>query len=198
MTKKILVPIDIDNPSKKINDWLFPEPTENGLILRAIKSGKEWDYGMVILTKEINENDIFKKIVDSKKKIESVKLSFDIDTGAPIPEIISHEHDVTIRFYIQYTDDQGYIKFDGLRQFKFGYPNEEAISGHPYFEIGLMPYDFYEVFNSRWIESIKEANKVHPHHSEEMFKNDRHFILPLHDNTFEIVAKSYEIGVIKQ
>ncbi len=72
MTRKILVPIDIDNPSKKINDFLYPDPTENGFVLRRIKTGKEWKFGIVILTSEINENDIFKKIVDSGKKIESV------------------------------------------------------------------------------------------------------------------------------
>jgi len=72
MTRKLLVPIDIDNPSKKINDYLYPDPTDCGLLLRRIKTGKEWKFGMVILTSETNENDIFKKIVDSGKNIESV------------------------------------------------------------------------------------------------------------------------------
>ena len=73
MTKKILVPIDINAPRKKINDFLFPAPSEGGLTLTGIKSGKHWEHGMVILTSEINENDIFKRIVDSGKKIESVE-----------------------------------------------------------------------------------------------------------------------------
>jgi len=72
MTRKVLVPIDIENPTKKINDFLYPDPIENGFVLRRIKNGKEWKFGMVILTSEINENDIFKKIVDSGKKIPSV------------------------------------------------------------------------------------------------------------------------------
>jgi len=73
MTRKILVPIDIENPEKTINDFLYPKLTENGLELTGIKSNKKWDFGRVILTGEINENDIFKKIVDSGIKIESVE-----------------------------------------------------------------------------------------------------------------------------
>ena len=73
MTRKILVPIDIENPEKKINDFLYPKPTENGLVLTGIKTDKKWDFGIVILTSEINENDIFKRIVDSGIKIVSVE-----------------------------------------------------------------------------------------------------------------------------
>lgn len=72
--KKILVPIDLNDPQKKINDFLFPSPSDDGLTLTGIKSGQQWGHGMVILTSQINENDIFKKVVDSGKKIESVEV----------------------------------------------------------------------------------------------------------------------------
>lgn len=72
MIRKILVPIDIENPERIIKDILYPRPTENGLVLTAIKADTKWDYGMVILTGEINENEILKKIVDSEIKITSV------------------------------------------------------------------------------------------------------------------------------
>lgn len=74
MTKKILVPIDLNDPQKKFNDFLFPCHTDDGLTLIGIKSGQQWEHGMVILTSQINENDIFKKIVDRGHKIESVEL----------------------------------------------------------------------------------------------------------------------------
>jgi hypothetical protein len=74
MTRKILIPIDIENPQKRITDFLYPKPTENGLVLTGIKNDKKWDFGMVILTSEINENDILKKIIDSGVKIPSVKI----------------------------------------------------------------------------------------------------------------------------
>ena len=72
MTRKILVPVDIENPENRISDFLYPKFTENGFELTGIKTDKKWDFGMVILTNEINENDIFKKIVDSGIKIKSV------------------------------------------------------------------------------------------------------------------------------
>jgi hypothetical protein len=73
MTRKILVPIDIENPERTINDFLYPKPTENGFVLTGIKTDKKSNFGRVILTSEINENDIFKKIVDSGIKIPSVE-----------------------------------------------------------------------------------------------------------------------------
>lgn len=73
MTRKILVPIDINNPEKIINDFLYPKCTKNGYLLTGIKSNEPTQMGMVILTSQYNENDIFKKIIDSGTKIESVE-----------------------------------------------------------------------------------------------------------------------------
>jgi len=72
MTKKILVPIDIENPQKKVNDLLFPEPQSNSFKLKGIKKGKYWTHGMVILTREFGTNELFKSIVDGGHKIPSV------------------------------------------------------------------------------------------------------------------------------
>ena len=73
MTRKILVPIDIENPERIINDFLYPKPTENGFVLTGIKTGEKSSFGRVILTSKIDENDIFKRIVDSGIKIPSVE-----------------------------------------------------------------------------------------------------------------------------
>src|SRR5688572_19395890 len=74
MTRKVLVPRDINNPKKYVKDFLFPDPSNGKLVLRGIKTGKEYEHGMIILTSEINENDIFKSIVDAGNKIESVDV----------------------------------------------------------------------------------------------------------------------------
>ena len=71
MTRKILVPIDIENPEKIIKDFLYPKKTNNGFVLTGIKTNKESEFGMVILTIEINEFDIYKKIVESGVQISS-------------------------------------------------------------------------------------------------------------------------------
>lgn len=73
MTRKILVPIDIENPDKVKKGILYPKPTKNGFILTDIKTDKKSDFGMVVLTNEKNENELFKKIIDSRNEIESAE-----------------------------------------------------------------------------------------------------------------------------
>jgi len=77
-------------------------------------------------------------------------------------------------------------------QFTFGYPNEEAISGHRYARFGLVPFGFVEVNDSEILENIVNANRVHPYHKDELFNKYRHFVFPFHDTTLEVIAKSYE------
>jgi hypothetical protein len=84
------------------------------------------------------------------------------------------------------------LVFHGLMIFKFGYPNEEAISGHKLYKVGLKPFGFYEIQHSNWIKKIEKANRVHPYHKKKVFFNKRHYIFPFHDSTLEVVADSYE------
>lgn len=42
MPQKILVPIDLENPEKIINDFLYPKQTESGFELTGIKQTKKW------------------------------------------------------------------------------------------------------------------------------------------------------------
>ena len=37
-----------------------------------------------------------------------------------------------------------------------------------------------------------KANRVHPAHRDEHFKTWKHFVFPFHDNTLEVIARSYE------
>lgn len=125
-------------------------------------------------------------------KLVEIKIPFSLDTGAPLPEVKSSEFDVEISVYILYTEKTAKIIFKKFLQYKFGYPNEEAISGHEYYKLGLSPYSFYELLDSNWINELKSRNRVHPYHSDNLFKNYKHYLLPLHDNTFEVIAESYE------
>ena len=80
---------------------------------------------------------------------------------------------------------------------KYGWPNDEVFNGHPYYDLGLKPYAFYEVINSDWIEEIKKRNSIHPRHSSELFEKDSHFIFYFHDSCFEIISKDFSIEVFK-
>ena len=71
-TKKILVPIDLNKPDKKINDFLYPEWSSRPEKLTGLKKGKIWETGMIVLTSEITEKDIFDGIIEhSGQTIES-------------------------------------------------------------------------------------------------------------------------------
>ena len=86
------------------------------------------------------------------------------------------------------------MKFENYLNFKFGTPNDEVIHGHPYYQLGLRSYSFFEICNSDWIAQIIEINSVHPRHSEELFTSYRHFVLTFHDSMFECIASDYQVS----
>ena len=142
-------------------------------------------------------------------RIEQITEKFQIDVGAPTPTILSNEHNLYLIFYVSKVDpnwdgttihmrtedDEGIVtvKFDRFEQFKFGSPNDEAISGHPLYKLGLEPYSIQKVIDSEWIKELIKMNSVHPYHKDELFLKYEHFIFFFHDRCFEIVAEGYSI-----
>jgi len=142
-------------------------------------------------------------------KIEQIKEKFKIDTGAPMPTLLSNEHHVYLTFYVRHIDpnwdgksvhvrskkDSGIVtvQFHQFAQFKFGNPNDEAIEGHPYYTHGLQPYAMQIVQDSNWIKQLCQMNSVHYNHKDEYFSNYKHYIFFFHDTCFEIVATGYTI-----
>jgi hypothetical protein len=72
---------------------------------------------------------------------------------------------------------------------KFGYPNDEALGSHELAKYGLKWYSLFEVQNSPWIKQLTEANRCHPRHRDSLYADFQHYILPMKDNTFEIITK---------
>ncbi len=86
-------------------------------------------------------------------------------------------------------EDAGYgiVEFDSCSLTKFGYPNDEALSGHPLYARGLAGYGVYEAHNSSWIKLVTQQNRaVFPNTPD---STQRHFIFTFHDSTFECVAR---------
>ncbi len=139
--------------------------------------------------------------------LESVPLP---DTGTPCPLVVAVESTVYLAYrvsvreenwvslpYLSGSDSSGLaitiIRFHKATAHMFGPPNDEAFSGHPLYGRGFMPYCVSEVEHSSWISTLERMNAVHPHHSSEFYKDDRHFVFAFHDSTFECIARCFEI-----
>lgn len=138
-----------------------------------------------------------------------------MSVGAPLPRVYMDEH----RLLIVYIGGNGgpdwkgtaissvteeterevcvLLEADSYVICKFGLPNDEALSGHRLFKLGLSHYSSFEVLNSAWISELEQMNRVHPKHDARMYDSCRHFILTFHDSTLEFVADNYSVRVVR-
>jgi hypothetical protein len=151
------------------------------------------------------------KIFRKSVKLVEILNEIQSDVGAPCPKMVAGESVIYLAFYLENTSknwdgttihvrqntDTGIVLFcfKGCAQFKFGYPNNEAIYGHPYFRLGLKPYKIFEVENSDWIDVLEKQNSVHPYHQKKVYQQLKHYIFFFHDNCFEIVCNGYEYEI---
>jgi hypothetical protein len=70
----------------------------------------------------------------------------------------------------------------------FGYPNDEALPGHPLYGAGLGPYGVFEVSDSSWKRQIIEQNKRCFPRTPPHYDSLRHFVVTFQDSTFECLA----------
>lgn len=73
----------------------------------------------------------------------------------------------------------------------FGYPNDEALPGHPLYTRGLSAYGVFAVRNSRWVRALTERNRVAFPSTPD--SNQTHFIISFHDSCFECIADSLKV-----
>jgi hypothetical protein len=137
-----------------------------------------------------------------------IKGLFEMDSGSPLPIILSNDNELFISFYAERNGgfdephqrnsiyDTGIVvlKFKSFLKYSFGLPSNETIQGHPYFKLGLNSFSFYELKSSDLIYSLQKIEKVHPYFNPEKWKEYKHYILTFHDNMFECVAKEFEIA----
>ena len=76
---------------------------------------------------------------------------------------------------------------------KFGYPNDEALGGHPLYKRGLKFYEIHEVKHSTWVKEKTEQNRVSFPQTPD--SDARHFIITFHDSTFECIAMDVEASL---
>ena len=108
------------------------------------------------------------------------------DSGRAFLALSPHPNDSDLRMVV--------IVWTGARAALMQPPNDEALSGHPLYDKGLAEVRWSgEVLDSAWIERLERQNRVHPHHDPARFSTLRHFILPLKEDTVEVVAREITV-----
>ncbi len=150
--------------------------------------------------------------VDEKDRIKKLSDFPKMDTGDPSPIVFSAEGKCLLAYRILHNVDWENTKVEDMEPERvalvdfqhclshiFGHPNEEVIRGHPLYSRGLSWYGFFEVENSSWIRRQEQINSVHDRHDREKFLQGlRHFIITLHDSTFECIAEKFELSMYEQ
>jgi len=115
-----------------------------------------------------------------------------MDTGSPIPSVHCDGHRLLCAYHIKHEMIPGAItallKFEHVLQFRFGYPNDEALHGHPLYNFGLRHYGFYLVEKSPLVAEIESQNRVHIAYKPGMYAGFRHWIVTFHDEILEVIA----------
>jgi hypothetical protein len=115
-----------------------------------------------------------------------------MDTGAPCPAVHSNGSDLLCAYFINQTvatvGSVAILKFEGVLQYKFGYPNDEVLQGHPLYQFGLRHYGFFAIENSPLISEIEKQNECHHQHRPGIYARFRHWVVTFHDETLEVVA----------
>jgi hypothetical protein len=89
------------------------------------------------------------------------------------------------------------VRLGSCEQSKFGYPNDEALPGHPLYSKGFSGLGVFEVINSTWEDSLREQNRIafpDPNMPPWPWRL-RHLIFPFKENVLECLVKDFEVRV---
>jgi hypothetical protein len=126
---------------------------------------------------------------------ERFEICFKPDAAVPTPVLLESELSTFLVFNpVRKGGDGKYhkcgtaiVEFKRCTITKFGYPNDEALPGHPLYAAGLRPYAVFKVQNSAWKKEITEQNRVTFPNTPDSKKS--HFIITFHDSIFECIAE---------
>jgi hypothetical protein len=132
-------------------------------------------------------------------EVVELTLPWSMEPGAPMPVLTSNGNShLSVSYWEEDSDCQRrvFLRFPSCQQFTFGYPNDEALSGHPLYAFGLRYYGLFEVHGSDWERRLRIQNQVSfPRSDLECPSVLRHFIVAFHDETLEALARGVE-GVL--
>ena len=80
------------------------------------------------------------------------------------------------------------VKFKQVSLFTYGYPNDEALGGHPLAKFGLNFYEFNIIKNSPKIKELREQNAISfPNYKSQ--SDSKHFVVTFQDKTLEVICQ---------
>jgi hypothetical protein len=87
------------------------------------------------------------------------------------------------------------VRVPSCLAFKHGYPNDEALPGHPLYGRGFVGTAVYEVFRSSWVAELARQNQVRFPDSDVAGWGVRHFLFSFHDSTLEVLCRGLEVSL---
>ena len=115
-----------------------------------------------------------------------------MDTGAPTPAIRARDGTLTLAYRTQ-NDEFAVIRFEGVHQHTFGYPNDEALGGHPLYSPEIHLYAFNEVVDSPYLQELDRRNAVSFPGRRAGFTEMKHWLIAFHDETLEIIGGTPQV-----
>jgi hypothetical protein len=131
-----------------------------------------------------------------RDKVVLLEIGFEPEAAVSGPVLLQSDYDAFLTFNaVKMQPDggrgsvgTGVIEIVRCSITRFGYPNDEALAGHPLYARGLGCYGVFEVLGSSWIQQMTAQNRVCFPKTPDSTR--RHFIFTFHDSTFECVADS--------
>ncbi|NKF24502.1 hypothetical protein [Solimonas marina] len=118
--------------------------------------------------------------------------------GAPMPAIYWSDSRLFVAYETPNRNEYSVVVFEGVLQHTFGYPNDEALAGHPLYGVGLQLYAFNEVLGSPQVRDLTARNTAIFPGAHNPFHGVRHWLVSFHDETLEVLGKSVShLGLVK-
>ena len=118
--------------------------------------------------------------------------------GAPDAVLVVADSGLAVLAVRPYPDDGDpdcvVFVWSGVWEADMGAPNDEAQPGHRLYKRGLKGLTWAGlVEHSERTAGLERVNRVHPQHDAERFSQLRHYILPLKEDTAEVIAETIEV-----
>ena len=121
-----------------------------------------------------------------------------MDTGAPLPAIHVAGNELYVAYVTQTAGEYAVVLFQGVQQHTYGYPNDEALAGHPLYKLGLQFYAFNEVTDSPQVKELTARNASVFPGGHNPFRSARHWVVSFHDETLEVIGSAVSsLGVVQ-